>query len=118
MVWKQQQLRNRVAQYLEACASGNRFLTVKHFVEEVIFRRTIYDIIKNIEGKQTTVRKAGSGRPAKILAPKVLENLKNKTDNSDHLSFNQVAKQLQCHRTHISRTLTDNFGIKHKKKVK
>lgn len=115
---KQQQLRDRVAQYHESRACGNKLLTAKHFMEEGISKSTIYNIIKTFEERQSTVRKVGSGRPAKILTPKVLDNIKKKIDNSDDLSFNQVAKQLNCHRTHVSRTLRTKCGIKHRKKIK
>lgn len=112
------QLRERIAQYYNVHARRNKLDTVEHFTSEGISKTRIYNIIRTVEQRGTAQRKARSGRQAKIMTPKVLADLKKRLDNSDDLSFNQVSKQLGCHRTHVSRTVRREFGIKHRKKVK
>lgn len=115
---KQELSRERIAQYYEKNVQLGKIHTVRHFVLEGIPRDTVYKIINRYLECGTTATKPGSGRPAKILTPKVLDELKNKFENSDDLSFKKAADQYGCHRTHISRTLKNMFGIKHRKKVK
>lgn len=118
MVSKQEEVRARIAQFYENRASRNKLRTVKHFIDEGIPKPTIYRVINMIEKRQSIVRKQGSGRPAKILTPKVLDSLKNRLDNTDDTSFREVAKELGCNHTHVSRTLRTKCGIKTRKKMR
>lgn len=87
-------------------------------MDEGIPRATIYRVIQVIEQRQSIVRRPGSGRPAKILTPTVLNDLKNRLNNNDDTSFREVAKELGCHHTHVSRTLKTKCGIQTRKKLR
>ena len=49
--------------------------TVKHFLKQGVARSTSYKILKSFQERNTTERKAGSGRKAKKLTPQKTKRL-------------------------------------------
>lgn len=112
---KSEQVRKRVAQFYDKWAHLGKSFTVSHFADEGFHKDTIYKIIRRYLERGTVATKPGSGRPARILTPRVIQQLAKQMNSSDDFSFSKAAAQYGCHKTHISRTLKEKCVIKNYK---
>ena len=67
---------SRVVQYYENVADRNKIVTVCHFIEEGIPRRTIYNILKRYEESHSIEFKKIPGRPAVLSSPEKVIRVK------------------------------------------
>ena len=80
MASKQQALRERVVRFYERHGHRGKKFTVDHFRDENVPVNTVYCILASL----SVERKAGSGRPAKIMTKKKKkEALKKLFDNKE-----------------------------------
>ena len=60
-------LRNLIVQFYNDHLTQSKAFTVQHFVAEGVSKRTVYNILKNLEDRGNVERMKGSGRPANIM---------------------------------------------------
>ena len=101
MASKQQALRERVVRFYETHGHRGKMFTVDHFRDENVPVSTIYRILASL----SVERKAGSGRPAKIMTKKKKETLNKLFDNKDGTSLRDAGRKYHCSHTLIHRTL-------------
>ena len=88
-------LRKRVVQFFEFHKAEGKCFTVKHFTDETVSRRSVYQILKTYEERGNVERKSGSGRPAKIMSKGKLKFMRRKLVNGKyHKSQRAIAAKL------------------------
>lgn len=115
---EQELRRNRVYEFYNEHKLKGKYFTFQHFQAENIPKSTIYKIIKRADDNSGHQRIIGSGRVAKILTKKRLNELKSMIDHKSGISQRQIARKFGCSQQHISETLKRKTTIKYRKKKK
>jgi transposase len=113
---KQPQLRERVVTFFEKHLTKPKSATVQHFLEEGESRSTIHSILASYRKRKRVERKNGSGRKAKVMTPRKKRWLRDKFESKDGVSLRDAARTLNCHYSHVGRTLK-SLGINNYKKI-
>lgn len=108
---EREHLKKRIVQYYVHIVNRSKKLTVNHFVQEQVPRRSIYRIIQVFEDTGTINDKPRSGRPKKLSA-KQLKQMKLLTDQKTGISLRQIARKFDVNVSTISRQL-NAMGIKY-----
>jgi transposase len=116
MASKQEALRERVVQFYNLHLDKTKKFTVDHFAGENVPKSTVYFILQKYSNRGDVKRKAGSGRPVKIMTAKKMKLLKYKFDHKDKVSQQKCAKELKCTQQYVSHVLKNNNIKKFKKK--
>jgi transposase len=118
MTSKQQKLRERVVQYYESHYLHGKLSTVRHFHDEGVSKRTIYNILQKFAEKKTVARKSGSGRKAKIMTKRRISWLQKKLSEEKHPSTRVIGRKLNCSQSHVVQTIQKHTDLVCKKKIK
>ena len=113
---KEEDLRKRVYKFYNENKALGKIHTVKHFMAENVPRRTIYSIIKRSE-YLTIKRKPGSGRIAKKMEKRKVNQLVKSFNHKDGISQRQAAKKFNIHHSYVSYLLKKR-GVKARKKIR
>ena len=103
---------SRVVQYYENVADRNKIVTVRHFIEEGIPRRTIYNIIKRYEESHSIEFKKIPGRPAVLSSPEKVIRVKRVFESDPCITVNQAAKKLKMSVANVSKIKVKKLGIR------
>ena len=79
--------------------------TVKHFLKQGVARSTSYKILKSFQERNTTERKAGSGRKAKKLTPQKTKRLVKAATNKNGVSQAKLARKFGIHKSYVQKVL-------------
>ncbi|XP_065650602.1 uncharacterized protein LOC136078737 [Hydra vulgaris] len=86
--------------YLDNIDKGKTF-TVHHFMQMKVSRRTIYIIIKRVDGNIDLKRKSGSGRKSYKMDIRKITSLINKAENKVGISQRKLALKYGIHRSYV-----------------
>lgn len=118
MVSKQEDIRKRIYNFYLANRSQGKKFTVDHFRAEKLAPSTIYSIIERAENNTGHQRVPGSGRVAKKMSKRNINNLKKMFNDKDGVSQTQAARKFNCSQQYISKTLKTKTTIRvYKKKM-
>ena len=107
-------LKSRIVQHYINVANRQKKITVNHFLQEKVPRRTIYYIIKRYEESDTIVDKPRSGRPKKLTTGQ-LTRLKRLVNNKTDISLRRLSSKFKVSFKTISNQLKA-MGIDYHKK--
>ena len=93
-------------------------MEIFHFEAEKVPNSTIYDIIKRADDNSGPQRIDGSGRIAKKMTKKRLNDLQSMIDHKSGIPKPRIARKFGCRQQHISETLKRKTTIKYRKKKK
>lgn len=108
-------LKSRIVQHYVNVANRQKNITVNHFLQEKIPRRTIYYIIKRYEESGAIVDKSRSGRPKKLTTGQ-LARLKRLVNNKTRIALRSLSSKLKVSFKTISNQLKGMGIYYHKKK--
>lgn len=107
-------LQKRIVHYYVNIAGKNKSVTINHFVQEKIPRRTIYSIIKKYEDDGHVGDKPRSGRPKKLCQGE-LTRLKRLVNHKTGVSLRRLASKFRVGRQTIHNYL-EGMNIKYYRK--
>ena len=108
-------LKSRIVQHYINVANRQKKITVNHFLQEKVQRRTIYYIIKRYEESDTIVDKPRSGRPKKLTTGQ-LTRLKRLVNNKTGISLRRLSSKFKVSFKTISNQLKAMGIYYHKKR--
>lgn len=112
----QEDLRNRICQFRKIHNKKPLKFTVDHFLAEQVPRSTIYRVLGRFTNNIGPERKKGSGRKAKKMDKKNINQLKKMFDMHHGISQRQAARKFNTVQSHISVTLRDKTNVRYYKK--
>ena len=115
---KQDELRLRICQFKNSHSHKPNKFTVEHFMNEGIPRSTIYSILGRLDKNISCLRKKGSGRIAKKMDKKRINQLKKMLNHHDGVSQRQAARRFNCSVSYINEIISTKTDIKYYKKKK
>ena len=108
-------LKSRIVQHYINVANRQKKITVNHFLQEKVPRRTIYYIIKRYEESGAIVDKPRSGGPKKLTTGQ-LTRLKHLVNNKTGISLRRLSSKFKVSFKTISNQLKAMGIYYHKKK--
>jgi transposase len=111
---EREHLAKRIVQHYVNISNRQKKITVNHFAQEQVPRRTIYDIIKKFEEFGIVGDRPRSGPPKK-LSTQQLTQLKRLTDQKTGISLRGLAPKFDVNFSTIGRNLKA-IGIMYRKK--
>lgn len=115
---KEDALRFRVYKFYEDHIFHGKPFTVRHFMEEGVPRRTVYNILDRFSKGLAPERHTGSGRKAKKLTKGQLKRLSKMFENKSGISQRIAARKLNVSQPLVHRALKMKLAIKYRKKQK
>lgn len=106
----------RVYEYCDQHWNDGRQAVAKHFMDESVPKATIYRLIKSWEAGLPARRQEGSGRKAKIMTKRAIQQLQCTVNNKHGISTRRLAKKFKCHQSYVVRTL-QKTDIKFRKRI-
>ena len=104
--------RERVYEFYLNNKDKGKMFTVNHFLLEKIARSTIYSIIKRAENESGHARVQGSGRIAKKMPKKRVEQPKTTFNNQSKISYRSAGRKFKISHSYV------HFLIKNKSNIK